>query len=212
MDPLKLLHLLQQWWQELQHSETLFNPIIISLLLIVFSLYVFKLIRGSKLNLPPSPRRLPIIGNLHQLGAVLHRSLRGLSEKYGPLMLVHFCNVPTLVVNCEEISKEIMNNSVFQNRPQIKVVDALFYRCTDLTFCPYGEYWRETKKICVRELLCHKRVQDFQYVREAEVNETIEYLRRCSQDGASIDLSEVFVNIASNVVSISVVINTQTKQ
>ncbi|PON96765.1 Cytochrome P450, E-class, group I [Trema orientale] len=203
MDPLKLLNLLPQWWQELQKSETLFNQIIISLIIIFFSLYVVKLIRGPKLNLPPSPRRLPVIGNLHQLGKVLHQSLRGMSEKYGPLMLLHFGNVPTLIVNCAEISKEIMTNSVFQNRPQIKVADALYYGCTSIAFCPYGEYWRETKKICVLQLLSLKRVQDFQYVREVEVAEMIKKVRGscCSEDGALIDLSEMFVNFTSNVIS-----------
>ncbi|PON72321.1 Cytochrome P [Parasponia andersonii] len=143
MDPLKLLYLLPRWWQELQKSETLFNQILISLIIIFLSLYVVKLIRGPKLNLPPSPRRLPVIGNLHQLG------------------------------KATKISKEIMTNSVFQNRPQIKVADAFYYGCTSIAFCPYGEYWRETKKICVVQLLSLKRVQDFQYVREAEVAEMI---------------------------------------
>ncbi|PON96764.1 Cytochrome P450, E-class, group I [Trema orientale] len=199
MDPLKQL---QQWWQEQQHSKTLFNPILFSLALILFSLYLVKLIRGPKLNLPPSPRRLPIIGNLHQLGTVLHRSLQCLSEKYGPLMLVHFGCVPTVIVNCAEISKEIMNNSAFQNRPQIKAADALFYGCIDVAFCPYGDYWRQTKKICVLELFSLKRVQAFQYVREAEVAEMIENVRRCcSQDGALVDVSEMLVNIAGNVIS-----------
>lgn len=204
MGPLKILHMLKEWWQDqLQNSPTLLSPIMIfSLLLIFFSFYVFKLIRGPKLNLPPSPPRLPILGNLHQLGRDLHRSLRDLSEKYGPIMLVHFCNAPTLIVSSEELSSEILNHSDFLDRPQIKVANTLFYGCSDVAFSPYGEYWREVRKISVLELFSARRVQAFRYVREAEVEEMIENVRRCCcQDGASINLSDMFVNVANNVVS-----------
>ena len=192
-------------FQELQpaSSTTLFSPSLFSLLIIIFfSFYTFKLIRSLKLNLPPSPSRLPVIGNLHQLGANLHWSLRSLSAKFGPIMLVHFCSVPTVIVSCEELSREIMNGPAFQNRPQIKLAKALFYGCTDVAFCPYGDYWREMKKICVLELFSLKRVQACRRVREEEVAEMIEKVKdRCSRKGASVDLSEMFIDIASDIVS-----------
>ena len=39
-------------------------------------------------NLPQGPPGLPIIGNLHQLGALPHQSLWQFSKKYGPVLFI----------------------------------------------------------------------------------------------------------------------------
>ena len=198
MDPLTLLH---QWWPEL-HISTLFNPFLFSLLLLFSLLYFLKHTRGGKLNLPPSPPKLPIIGNVHQIGALLHRSLHAVSEKYGPLVLLHLGNAPFLVVSSSEIAREIMktHDTVLANRPQIRAARVLFHGCTDIAFCPYGEYWRQAKKICVLEILSQKRVQAFQFVREEEAAEMVKKIRDSCMNGATIDLGEMFVNISSNII------------
>ena len=127
MDPLTIMH---QWWQEL-HISTLLNPVLFSLLLLFSFLYLLNHTRNGngKPNLPPSPPKLPIIGNLHQLGTLLHRSFHALSEKYGPLVLLHLGNAPFLVVSSSEIAREIMKDTVFTNRPQIRAARVLFYGC-----------------------------------------------------------------------------------
>ncbi|XP_060668884.1 cytochrome P450 71A1-like [Ziziphus jujuba] len=109
------------------------------LLLFIF-VQAYCIIKGPKLNFPPSSK-LPIIGILHQLSTQLHRSLQGRSEKYGPLILHHLGSSPTLIVSSAEIAKEIMksHDSVFQNRPRLKAADVLFCGCTDVAFCPYGK-------------------------------------------------------------------------
>ncbi|KAJ0751099.1 putative cytochrome P450 [Helianthus annuus] len=64
---------------------------------IIFTLLVSKLYFSSKKshkNLPPSPPRLPLIGNLHQLGSSTHRVLQSMAQTYGPLMLLHFGTIP----------------------------------------------------------------------------------------------------------------------
>ncbi|XP_062116117.1 phenylacetaldehyde oxime monooxygenase CYP71AN24-like [Humulus lupulus] len=157
----------------------------------------------AKFNLPPSPPRLPLIGNLHLLGSHPHRSLLALSTKYGPLMLLQMGQVPTLVVSSSEMVKEIVkkHDVVFSDRPKISAANIFCYGCQDLGFAPYGEYWRQVRKVSVLELLSLKRVQQFHFVREEETNLLDNKVRKGCADRACINLSEMLVATSNNIVS-----------
>ncbi|MBA0696883.1 hypothetical protein Goari_003403 [Gossypium aridum] len=179
------------------------KPLFLSMILLFSLLIWLKLAKRKTLNLPPSPPRLPIIGNIHQLGKLPHRSLRDLSRKYGSLLLLQLGYNPTVVVSSADIVKEIVKNHdiVFSNRPRTTAVDILFYGCKDMAFAPYGEYWRQVKKISVVELFSHRRVHSFQFVRDEEVELLINKIRSASLKGQSINLSEMLTSVFSNIVS-----------
>ncbi|CAH1441484.1 unnamed protein product [Lactuca virosa] len=151
-------------------------------------------------NLPPSPPRLPIIGNLHQLGLNPHRSLEALSKKHGPLMLIHLGNVPMLVASSPEAAKEILktHDLKFASRPKLRIPDILLYGSNDITFSPYGEYWRQLKSIAVVHLLNNTRVQSFEQVREKEVALMIDKIKNSC--GSLVDLNELFFWLTNNIV------------
>ncbi|MBA0820279.1 hypothetical protein Gohar_025486 [Gossypium harknessii] len=179
------------------------KPLFLSMILLFSLLIWLKLAKRKTLNLPPSPPRLPIIGNIHQLGKLPHRSLRDLSRKYGSLLLLQLGYNPTVVVSSADIVREIVKNHdiVFSNRPRTTAVDILFYGCKDMAFAPYGEYWRQVKKISVVELFSHRRVHSFQFVRDEEVELLINKIRSASLKGQSINLSEMLTSVFSNIVS-----------
>lgn len=154
----------------------------------------------AKKPLPPSPPKLPIIGNLHQLGSSPHRSLRDLSLKHGPLMLMNFGSVPVLVASSSEAAKEIMktHDLKFSNRPKLKIADTLVYGSNDITFSPYGEHWRQVKSIAVIHLLNSTRVMSFRQVREKEMSLMIEKIEK-GRDSL-VDLTELSFWFVNNIV------------
>ncbi|MBA0668557.1 hypothetical protein Goklo_001453, partial [Gossypium klotzschianum] len=170
--------------------------IIISFLLVLF-MAAIKSVRKSKARnltqkLIPGPRKLPLIGNLHQLAGpgLLHRTLRDLATKHGPIMHLQLGQVSTVVVSSAEMAKEIMktHDIVFANRPFLVVAMITTYECTDIAFSPYGNYWRHLRKICTEELLSAARVNSFQSIREEEVLNLIETIK--SNEGLAVNLSE----------------------
>ncbi|KAL3512700.1 hypothetical protein ACH5RR_025417 [Cinchona calisaya] len=150
--------------------------------------------------------KLPIIGNLHQLGLLPHRSLQNLSKKYGPhLMLLHFGKIPVLVASSAEAASQIMktHDMIFSNRPKSSIPHRLLYGSKDVAFSPYGEYWRQMRSICVLQLLSNKRVHSFRCVREEETSLMIEKIKeRCISSSSSslINLSDIFVTLTNDVV------------
>ncbi|KAH9727193.1 cytochrome P450 71A25 [Citrus sinensis] len=91
-------------------------------------------------NLPPSPPKLPIIGNLHQIGPYPHDpSLNDLTQRYGPLVLLHLGKVPVLVVSSADAAREILktHDVIFANRPKYTSFEKIFYGCKDVATAPY---------------------------------------------------------------------------
>ncbi|GMI86944.1 cytochrome P450, family 71, subfamily A, polypeptide 21 [Hibiscus trionum] len=182
------------------------NPLFLSLILLLSLLIWLKLAKGKYQNLPPSPPKLPIIGNIHQVGKLPHRSLRDLSNKYGSLLLLRLGYNPTLVVSSVDMATEIVKNHdiAFSNRPRTTAVDHLFYESKGLAFAPYGEYWRQVRKMSVVELFSHQRVNSFQFIRDEEVEALINKIRCASLEGEPINLTKMLTLVSSNIVSRSI--------
>ncbi|PIA38454.1 hypothetical protein AQUCO_02800280v1 [Aquilegia coerulea] len=201
--------ILLQWLDFAKNQHTLFHHSLPFNLLFAFSIsfIIFRLVHGSLfkgLNLPPSPPKLPIIGNLHQLGKLhnLHQTFHHLSQKYGPLMFLHMGKVSTLVVSSIEMVGEIkINHDIpFASRPSSTASNLLFHGRISVGFAPYGEDWRQLRKIYVMELLSKKKVESFKYVREEEAALMIEKISFACSMGTPIDMKELVTSLTSDIV------------
>lgn len=151
---------------------------------------------------PPGPWKLPIIGNIpHLVTPTPHRKLRDLAKKYGPLMHLQLGEVFTVVVSSAECAKEIMktHDLLFASRPLILASKIIGYDATNISFSPYGNYWRQLRKICTAELFTPKRLNSFKPIREEELSSLIKII--ASENGSPFNLSEAL--LTSNYAIIS---------
>ncbi|XP_019056878.1 PREDICTED: cytochrome P450 71A14-like [Tarenaya hassleriana] len=153
-------------------------------------------------NPPPSPPGLPVIGNVLDFGKHAHRSLKLLSERYGPLMLLRWCSVPVLVVSSAEVAQDIIktHDRAFSSRPRSNFLAKLMNGGQDMAFAPYGEYWRQMKRIYVLHLFSNKMVSSFRNVREEEINSTIEKIEKTISSSSPTNLSEIFMTFTNDLI------------
>ncbi|CAD6336143.1 unnamed protein product [Miscanthus lutarioriparius] len=136
------------------------------------------------LRLPPGPWQLPFIGSMHHLlGQLPHRAMRDLARRHGPVMLLRIGEVPTLVISSREAAREVMktHDTSFASRPLSATVRVLTNNGRDIIFAPYGEHWRQLRKLAITELLSARRVLSFRAIREEEV---AAMLRACAAAAA----------------------------
>lgn len=193
---------------QINETSSLFQlfPFTLALFVPIFLFHLYKWCSFSftTKNSPPSPPKLPLVGNLHQLDPYLHSSLRALSYRYGPVMLLHFGSVPVLVVSSAEAAREIMktHDLTFSNRPKSTVFEKLLYNNQDIASAPYGEYQRQLKSIFVLKLLSNKRVRFFRAVREEEVKSMMSKITESSSSSSSVlNLSEMLATLTVDVAS-----------
>ncbi|XP_042035665.1 trimethyltridecatetraene synthase-like [Salvia splendens] len=125
--------------------------------------------RPSQRKLPPGPRPWPIIGNMNLLGSSPHRSLHSLSQKYGDLMLIKLGTSIVLVASSAEMAEQFLkvHDANFATRPALAAGKYTAYNYSDMTWAPYGPYWRQARKI-FSEVLNTKSLEFFKPIRVEE--------------------------------------------
>ncbi|GAY62210.1 hypothetical protein CUMW_215970 [Citrus unshiu] len=145
--------------------------LIVMIILLCLPIFLFFVLRrhvtsSYASSLPPGPKGLPFIGNLHQFDSSKpHVSFWELSKKYGPLMSLRIGFVPTLIVSSAKMAKETLkaHDLQFSGRPASVATQRLTYNGLDLIFSPY-----ERLEKCVVHLFNSIRAQNFRPIREDE--------------------------------------------
>ncbi|KAG5611382.1 hypothetical protein H5410_022663 [Solanum commersonii] len=151
----------------------------------LFLLRKWKNSNSQSKKLPPGPWKLPLLGSmLHMAGGLPHHVLRDLAKKYGPLMHLQLGEVSAVVVTSSDMAKEVLktHDIAFASRPKLLAPEIVCYNRSDIAFCPYGDYWRQMRKICVLELLSAKNVRSYGSIRRDEVDRLVNFIRSSSDE------------------------------
>ncbi|KAH9321878.1 hypothetical protein KI387_016517 [Taxus chinensis] len=187
-------------------------PLLLLILPLLFRM--LKQSRAASLKLPPGPTPFPIIGNLHLISTLPHRSLCSLSHKYGPIMTLYLGSLPTIVISSPEMAKQVLKTQdhMFASRP-VMGDDNHILSPHKIATAEYGPYWKLMRKMFVQELLSPKKMDSFASLRAREVcamtHSILETAIRNEKAGASgsggsmqtVDVTKEVTYFTGNIVS-----------
>ncbi|XVE64957.1 hypothetical protein DITRI_Ditri07aG0143200 [Diplodiscus trichospermus] len=183
---------------------------LLCLLLAWFLLQIFHSVRrGSKPSpskLPPGPRRVPIFGNLFDLGDKPHKSLAKLAKTNGPVMSLKLGSLITIVVSSEKMAKEILqkHDLTFSNRTIVDAVQACQHHEVGLPWIPVSPLWRTFRKVCNTRLFTTQKLDANEYLRRKKIQQLLANVHRSCHTGEAINIGqaafETTINLLSNTI------------
>ncbi|KAK9054348.1 hypothetical protein SSX86_025426 [Deinandra increscens subsp. villosa] len=192
--------------------STITTPISIFVVFVI--LHILRRKRVNILNKKAAPQAKgawPIIGHLHLLGGSQppQQVLGDMADKYGPIFTIKLGIHQVLVVSSSEVAKECftINDKVFASRPKSKTTEIMAYNYAMFGLAPYGNYWRQVRKIVMTEVLSQRRVEMLRHVQVSEIRASLSdiyeaWLVNKESDGSNmvkVDMKQWFGNLVLNV-------------
>ncbi|PIM98302.1 Cytochrome P450 CYP2 subfamily [Handroanthus impetiginosus] len=154
----------------------------------------------------PGPSGLPVLGlALAFSSSLTHRILFRLSQTFKASSLMAFSVGFTrfIISSNPETAKEILNSSVFADRPvKESAYELLFHRA--MGFAPYGEYWRNLRKISGTHLFSPRRMSCFGKFRQETALKMVEEIKLRMEKNGEVKMKDLLHYGSLNNVMMSV--------
>ncbi|KAG6555952.1 hypothetical protein Mapa_001892 [Marchantia paleacea] len=161
--------------EELDASKAFPTFAVATVVLVLVTFIVNRVFFGKKLNIPPGPRGLPILGTLLRTrGPRTHIILREMAKEWGPIFTLKTGVKYFVVVTSPELTHDALIKDVqtFSSRP--KLLSRLnFTGWRSVNSALYGPYWRGIRKNLVSHVLSTSKVASFLPFREEELETLI---------------------------------------
>ncbi|XP_047339733.1 cytochrome P450 81Q32-like [Impatiens glandulifera] len=185
---------------------TLLYASIISILFGAIILNFLSSHKRLKRNLPPSPSpTFPIIGHLHLISGLPHRTLHELSQKLGPVFSLQLGNRLAVVVSSPSAVDECFtkNDIILANRPCFISGEYFSYNHTTMGDAPYGDHWRNLRRLMAVEIMSTTRLNRFLPFRQDEVKHLLRGLYQVSSSSTFtvVDMRSRLSELSFNVIT-----------
>ncbi|XP_047312758.1 cytochrome P450 81Q32-like [Impatiens glandulifera] len=185
-----------------------FTTLLYASLISILVAFIFNFLstqKRSKRNLPPSPSpTFPIIGHLHLLSDLPHRTFQELSQKLGPVFSLQLGNRLAVIVSSPSAVEECFtkNDIILANRPSFISGEYLSYNHTTMGDAPYGDHWRNLRRLMTVEVMSTTRLNSFLPIRQDEVKHLLQGLYQVSSSSTFtvVDMRSRLSELSFNVI------------
>ena len=114
-------------------------------------LLLYRILRvGQAKRLPPGPKALPIIGNLHQAPQVNPwRVYQQWTKQYGPIFRLQYGLNTVIMLGSYEAAHELLDkrSNIYSSRPRSVMGGEVVSKGMRTLLMPYGEQWRNHQRL-----------------------------------------------------------------
>ncbi|XP_076904577.1 demethylepipodophyllotoxin synthase-like [Bidens hawaiensis] len=185
-----------------------------AILFVTIIAFLLQIMKRKRVNREPPKAKgaWPIIGHLHLLGGsqLPHHVLSDMGDKNGPIFTMKLGIYRVLVVSNSAIAKECYttNDRIFASRPKTMAAEIMGYNYAMIGVSPYGDYWRQVRKMLTLKVLSKRRVEMLEHVRVSELKASMKdlyetWIKNKESEGSDmvkIEMSGWFGNLILNVV------------
>lgn len=140
--------------------------LVVTLLVALLLLHERRRDRG----LPPGPKRLPLIGNLHQApDKVPWRKYQEWTKLYGPIFSLQYGLTTVIMLGTHESADALLNkrSAIYSSRPRLVMAGECVTKGNHVLLMTYGQQWRTHQKMqasClnIRQSQMYRPVQDLE--------------------------------------------------
>ncbi|KAJ4974742.1 hypothetical protein NE237_007916 [Protea cynaroides] len=154
----------------------------------------------------PGPSGFPLFGMVFVFtGSATHRVLAKLSQSFNAVKLMAFSVGFTrfIISSHPDTAKEILNSSAFSDRPvKESAYELLFHRA--MGFAPFGDYWRNLRRISATHLFSPRRIASFGTFRSEIGLKIVEEIRATMLLKGEVEMKKVLHYGSLNNVMMSV--------
>lgn len=121
-------------------------------------------------RLPPGPRALPVIGNVHQLAKRYPwKQFQQWHKTYGPLFTVRAGQMTLVILGNHKVARELLGRRslIYSSRPRLVVAQECLAKGFGSALLPYGPAWKHNHKMQM-SLLSPRRCQLYRPLQELE--------------------------------------------
>nr|XP_043635839.1 cytochrome P450 81Q32-like isoform X2 [Erigeron canadensis] len=174
-------------------------------LIILLSSYLFTTIfRHKPTNPPPTIfPSFPIIGHLYLFKRPLYRTFAKLSSKHGPILHLKFGSRPVLLISSPSLAEECFtkNDITFANRPPMLFGKIIGNNYTSLAWSPYGDNWRNLRRLASIEILSIHRLNGLYDTRIDESKHLVRKLVNLNEVNVKSLFYELTLNIMMRMIA-----------
>lgn len=146
---------------------------IVSILLLVYFICVRIRSSRTEANLPPSPKPLPVVGNINSLpptGQLAHLHWLKLEDTCGPISSVNVLGTTIIVLHDPQAALDLLEKQSLKTagRPTLTFAGELCGYGKLLTFCQYDSTYRWHRKLIHQQLGSKVAASQFREVQDVE--------------------------------------------